>query len=106
MPSLNKGTAFTTQERQALGLDGLIPPVVETIEEQSARAYKAYLRKHDNLERHIYLRQLQDTNEVLFYRLLLDHIEEMLPIVYLSLSNTVRLPKVLHFSAGAASDVM
>src|SRR5437867_6224828 len=82
MPSLNKGTAFTTQERQALGLDGLLPPVVETIEEQSARAYKAYLRKHDNLERHIYLRQLQDTNEVLFYRLLLDHIEEMLPIVY------------------------
>jgi malate dehydrogenase (oxaloacetate-decarboxylating) len=81
-PSLNKGTAFTYEERQALGLDGLLPPVVETIEEQSVRAYKAYLRKHDNLERHIYLRQSQDTNEVLFYRLLLDHIEEMLPIVY------------------------
>jgi malate dehydrogenase (oxaloacetate-decarboxylating) len=81
-PALNKGTAFTLPERQALGLDGLLPPVVETIEEQSARAYKAYLRKPDNLERHIYLRQLQDTNEVLFYRLLLDHIEEMLPIVY------------------------
>ena len=81
-PSLNKGTAFTHEERQALGLDGLLPPVVETIEEQSVRAYKAYIRKHDDLERHIYLRQLQDTNEVLFYRLLLDHIEEMLPIVY------------------------
>ena len=81
-PSLNKGTAFTYEERLALGLDGLLPPVVETIEEQSARAYKAYLRKHDDLERHIYLRQLQDTNEVLFYRLLLDHIDEMLPIVY------------------------
>jgi malate dehydrogenase (oxaloacetate-decarboxylating) len=81
-PSLNKGTAFTHEERQALGLDGLLPPVVETIEEQSVRAYKAYLRKHDDLERHIYLRQLQGTNEVLFYRLLLDHIEEMLPIVY------------------------
>src|SRR5229473_12519 len=81
-PSLNKGTAFTYEERQALGLDGLLPPVVETTEEQSVRAYKAYLRKHDDLERHIYLRQLQDTNEVLFYRLLLDHIEEMLPIVY------------------------
>lgn len=81
-PSLNKGTAFTLLERQALGLDGLLPPVVETIEEQSSRAYKAYLRKPDDLERHIYLRQLQDTNEVLFYRLLLDHIEEMLPIVY------------------------
>jgi malate dehydrogenase (oxaloacetate-decarboxylating) len=81
-PALNKGTAFTLPERQALGLDGLLPPVVETIGEQSARAYKAFLRKPDNLERHIYLRQLQDTNEVLFYRLLLDHIEEMLPIVY------------------------
>lgn len=81
-PSLNKGTAFTLVERQALGLDGLLPPAVETIEEQSFRAYKAYLRKPDDLERHIYLRQLQDTNEVLFYRLLLDHIEEMLPIVY------------------------
>lgn len=81
-PSLNKGTAFSLLERQALGLDGLLPPAVETIEEQSFRAYKAFLRKPDNLERHIYLRQLQDTNEVLFYRLLLDHIEEMLPIVY------------------------
>ena len=81
-PSLNKGTAFTLLERQALGLDGLLPPAVETIEEQSFRAYKAYLRKPDDLERHIYLRQLQDTNEVLFYRLLLDHIDEMLPIVY------------------------
>jgi malate dehydrogenase (oxaloacetate-decarboxylating) len=81
-PSLNKGTAFSLLERQALGLDGLLPPAVESIEEQSFRAYKAYLRKPDNLERHIYLRQLQDTNEVLFYRLLLDHIEEMLPIVY------------------------
>jgi malate dehydrogenase (oxaloacetate-decarboxylating) len=72
-----------------LGLDGLLPPAVETIEEQSLRAYKAYLRKHDDLERHIYLRQLQDTNEVLFYRLLLDHIEEMLPIVYTPLSSSV-----------------
>jgi malate dehydrogenase (oxaloacetate-decarboxylating) len=81
-PSLNKGTAFTALERQALGLDGLLPPAIESIEEQSFRAYKAYLRKQDDLERHIYLRQLQDTNEVLFYRLLLDHIEEMLPIVY------------------------
>jgi len=81
-PSLNKGTAFTYQERQALGLDGLLPPVVETIEEQSFRAYKSYLRKQDDLERHIYLRQLQDTNEVLFYRLVLDRIQEMLPIVY------------------------
>ena len=79
---MNKGTAFTLLERQSLGLDGLLPPVVETIEEQSSRAYKAYQRKSDDLERHIYLRQLQDTNEVLYYRLLLEHIDEMLPIVY------------------------
>jgi malate dehydrogenase (oxaloacetate-decarboxylating) len=81
-PAWNKGTAFTLPERQVLGLDGLLPPAVETIEEQSFRAYKAFLRKPDDLERHIYLRQLQDNNEVLFYRLLLDHIQEMLPIVY------------------------
>src|SRR5467141_1001905 len=79
---LNKGTAFTDAERAALGLQGLLPPDVETLDQQSVRAYEAYQRKSDDLERHIYLRALQDTNEVLFYRLLLDHIEEMTPIVY------------------------
>lgn len=79
---LNKGTAFTDDERRILGLHGLLPPHVETLEEQVVRAYEAYKRKDDDLERHIYLRALQDTNEVLFYRLLLDHIEEMMPIVY------------------------
>jgi len=78
----NKGTAFTDAERAALGLQGLLPPDVETLDQQSVRAYEAYQRKSDDLERHIYLRALQDTNEVLFYRLLLDHIEEMTPIVY------------------------
>ena len=81
-PELSKGTAFTEQERSALGLHGLLPPHVETLEEQVVRAYEAYQRKDDDLERHIYLRALQDTNEVLFYRLLLDHIEEMTPMVY------------------------
>src|SRR5260221_6608683 len=81
-PRLNKGTAFTEEERSKLGLHGLLPPHVESLEEQAARAYEAYKRKDDDLERHIYLRALQDTNEVLFYRLLLDHIEEMTPIVY------------------------
>ena len=79
---LNKGTAFTEEERCKLGLHGLLPPRVESLEEQAIRAYAAYNRKHDDLERHIYLRALQDTNEVLFYKLLLDHIEEMMPIVY------------------------
>ena len=82
VPTLNKGTAFTEEERSALGLHGLLPPHVETLDQQATRAYEAYRRKNDDLERHIYLRALQDTNEVLFYRLLLDHIEEMTPIVY------------------------
>ena len=79
---LNKGTAFTEEERSTLGLHGLLPPQSETLEQQAVRAYEAYKRKDDDLERHIYLRALQDTNEVLFYRLLLDHIEEMTPMVY------------------------
>jgi malate dehydrogenase (oxaloacetate-decarboxylating) len=81
-PLLNKGTAFTLEERSSLGLHGLLPPQVESLEEQVGRAYAAYKRKHDDLERHIYLRALQDTNEVLFYKLLLDNIEEMTPMVY------------------------
>src|SRR5262245_61733317 len=82
LPILNKGTAFTEKERSELGLHGLLPPHVETLGEQVTRAYEAYRRKDEDLERHIYLRALQDTNEVLFYRLLLDHIEEMTPMVY------------------------
>jgi malate dehydrogenase (oxaloacetate-decarboxylating) len=81
-PTLNKGTAFTEAERLAFGLHGLLPPAVETLEEQCARAYEAFGCKDNDLERHIYLRALQDTNEVLFYGLLLEHVEEMLPLVY------------------------
>ena len=65
-PVLNKGTAFTEDERSKFGLYGLLPPHVENLEEQIVRAYEAYKRKDDDLERHIYLRALQDTNEVLF----------------------------------------
>src|ERR1051326_4032760 len=81
-PMLNKGTAFTLEERNEWGLLGLLPPYVETLDEQVIRAYEAFQRKDHDIERHIYLRALQDTNEVLFYRLLVDHIEEMMPIVY------------------------
>jgi malate dehydrogenase (oxaloacetate-decarboxylating) len=81
-PLLNKGTAFTDAERSALGLHGLLPPQVESIDQQVVRAYEAFGRKTDDVERHIYLRALQDTNEVLFYRLLLAHMEEMMPVVY------------------------
>lgn len=81
-PAFNKGTAFTEEERDRLGLHGLLPPHVETLEEQVVRAYEAYQQKTTDPERHIYLRALQDTNEVLFYRLLQEHIEELMPIVY------------------------
>jgi malate dehydrogenase (oxaloacetate-decarboxylating) len=81
-PLSNKGTAFTEVERTEFGLHGLLPPQVETLDEQVVRAYEAYQLKDNALERHIYLRALQDTNEVLFYRLLLDHIAEMTPMVY------------------------
>jgi malate dehydrogenase (oxaloacetate-decarboxylating) len=81
-PLLNRGTAFSERERTAFGLHGLLPPQVETLDQQVVRAYEAYRRKDDDLERHIYLRVLQDTNEILFYKLLLDHIAEMTPIVY------------------------
>ena len=77
----NKGTAFTQDQRSQLGLHGLLPPQIESLEEQVVRAYEAHKRKDEDLERHIYLRAGQDTNEVLFYRLLLDHIEEMRSMV-------------------------
>ena len=81
-PLLNKGTAFTEDERTRHGLHGLLPPTIETLDLQCARAYEAFQACGSDLERHIYLRQLQDTNEVLFYRLLMDYVEEMLPVVY------------------------
>ena len=81
-PLLNRGTAFTLAEREALGLTGLLPDGVSTIEGQLARVYGQYLRQPDDLAKNLYLANLRDRNEVLFYRLLTEHIEEMLPIVY------------------------
>jgi malate dehydrogenase (oxaloacetate-decarboxylating) len=81
-PIWNKGTAFLDRERAVLALQGLLPPQVESLQEQSVRAYEAFSTKETDLGRHIYLRQLQDSNETLFYRLMLDHIEEMMPVVY------------------------
>jgi malate dehydrogenase (oxaloacetate-decarboxylating) len=81
-PMFNKGTAFTRDERAALGLEGLLPDAVSTIEQQLARVHRNILRKEDPLERYIGLASLQDRNEVLFYRLLVDCIEELMPIVY------------------------
>jgi malic enzyme len=82
-PMFNKGTAFTHEERSALGLDGILPEAVSTIEQQEARAYRNIIvRREDPLERYIGLASLQDRNEVLFYKLLVGRIEELMPLVY------------------------
>jgi malate dehydrogenase (oxaloacetate-decarboxylating) len=82
LPLLNKGAAFSIQERNTFNLHGLIPHVIETIEEQSRRSYQQYLSFNDDINKHIYLRNIQDTNETLFYHLLKHHLSEMMPIIY------------------------
>jgi malate dehydrogenase (oxaloacetate-decarboxylating) len=81
-PRLNKGTAFTNDERTAFGLHGLLPPTVGSIEGQVTRRLQAFREFHTDLERYAFLRDLQDTNETLYYALLGQHVEELLPIVY------------------------
>ncbi len=78
----NKGTSFTIDERVELGLDGLLPPQVNTLEQQVDRVYRGYLRVADPLSKYQYLRAVQERSEILFYALLERHLEEMLPIVY------------------------
>jgi len=80
-PLLNKGTAFTADERKELELSGLLPPEISTLDIQVKRAYIQYERLHDALSKNIYLTALHDRNEVLFYRLLSEHLREMIPIV-------------------------
>ena len=81
-PLLNKGMAFTDEERREFGLLGLLPPHVSTVEEQLERNYENYRRKESDIERYIFLMALQDRNETLFYKLLGRHIKEMMPIIY------------------------
>jgi malate dehydrogenase (oxaloacetate-decarboxylating) len=81
-PLLNKGSAFTEVERKNFNLLGLLPPRYESIEEQVERAYMQYKSFDEPLNKHIYLRAIQDTNETLFFWLIQAHIEEMLPIIY------------------------
>lgn len=81
-PARNKGTAFTEAERDAFGLRGLLPPRVARQEDQEARVLTSFRGKHSDLERYIDLTALHDRNETLFFRLLVDHLEEMMPIVY------------------------
>jgi len=80
-PLLNKGTAFTAEERKALGLTGLLPPDIGTLGTQVKHAYIQYERLPDALSKNIYLTALHDRNEVLFYRLFSEHLREMIPIV-------------------------
>ncbi|MDP2283250.1 MAG: NAD-dependent malic enzyme, partial [Pseudohongiella sp.] len=81
-PLLNKGGAFTEKERRTFNLLGLLPPRYETIEGQVKRAYMQYCSFAEPINKHIYLRAVQDTNETLFYRLISEHLVEMLPIIY------------------------
>ncbi|MBB1314791.1 MULTISPECIES: NAD-dependent malic enzyme [Aliivibrio] len=81
-PLLNKGSAFSTTERKYFNLEGLLPEAIESIEEQTGRAYKQYQSFENDMDKHIYLRNIQDTNETLFYRLVQNHISEMMPIIY------------------------
>ncbi len=79
---LNKGTAFSEEERAAFHLDGLVPPRLQTFEDQLARVYKGYLNVEDDIQKYIFLRSLQDRNETLFYALVAQHVDEMAPIIY------------------------
>ena len=81
-PLLNKGMAFTPEERDAFGLHGLLPPQISTLEQQLDRSYKIFQNKATDLEKHIYLRDIQDSNETLFYYFITKHITELLPYIY------------------------
>jgi len=106
IPLLNKSTAFTRGERRLLDLEGLVPAHITTLEEQKERVYRRYRMQDNSIEKHIFLRNLQDRNEVLFYALLVDHLEEMLPIIYTPtvgeavriFSHIYRLPRGLALS--------
>jgi len=81
-PLLNKGSAFSKEERVSFNLTGLLPPSYETIEEQVDRCYRQYSSFQTNLNKHIYLRAIQDKNETLYCKLVQEHLEEMMPIIY------------------------
>ena len=81
-PAFNKGTAFTEKEREVLGLRGLLPPKVHTMEDQVLRVLENVRRKPNDIEKYIFMISLQDRNKTLFYRIVMDYIEEMMPIIY------------------------
>jgi malate dehydrogenase (oxaloacetate-decarboxylating) len=112
-PRINRGTAFTREERQALGLTGLVPPRVLTLDQQAERAYDQYRGQPDDLAKNVNLTALHDRNEVLFYRLVADHLAEMLPIVYTPTvgaaiarySHEYRRPRGVYLSVDAPEDI-
>jgi malate dehydrogenase (oxaloacetate-decarboxylating) len=111
--TINRGTAFTMGERKALGLIGLLPTGVTTLEGQLLRVYAQFQQQANDLRRWVYLANLRDRNEVLFYRLLSEHIEEMLPIVYTPtvglaierFSHEFRRPRGVYLSVDHPEDV-
>jgi malate dehydrogenase (oxaloacetate-decarboxylating) len=113
VPLINRGTAFTRPERQALGLTGLMPSGVSTMEMQLRRVYAQYQRQPTDLAKNVALTHLRERNEVLFYRLLSEHIAEMLPIVYTPtigraierFSHEYRRPRGVFLSVDAPQDV-
>ncbi|MEM9489938.1 MAG: NAD-dependent malic enzyme, partial [Myxococcota bacterium] len=116
-PVLNKGTGFTDAERDALGLRGLLPPTASSQDEQMARVMNNYRRKDSDLERYIFLTALQDRNEQLYYRVILEHLEEMMPIIYTptvgeackQFAHIFRRPRGLYITAedrGRVADIL
>ena len=117
-PLLNKGTAYTREERVRYQLDGLLPPRVERLEEQARRVIENVRAKSSGLEQYRYLMTIQSENETLFYRVVLDHLEETLPIIYtptvgqacLEWSRIYERPRGLYISArqhrGRIADVL
>ncbi|MDR6218889.1 NAD-dependent malic enzyme [Deinococcus soli (ex Cha et al. 2016)] len=113
LPLLNKSTAFTHEERRALGLIGLLPPHVSTLDEQIERTWRRYVLQGNDLEKHIFLRNLQDRNEVLFYALVTRHLDDVLPILYTPtvgeavrvFSHIYRYPRGLAISADTIGEI-
>lgn len=113
-PLLNKGSAFPAVERREFGLLGLLPLHTSTIEEQLTRVYENYQRKDSDIERYIFLTALQDRNETLFYRLLQEHVTEMMPIIYTptvgdgchQYSHVFRRPRGLYVSYPDRDDIL
>jgi malate dehydrogenase (oxaloacetate-decarboxylating) len=112
-PRINKGVAFPPAERRALGLTGLLPPAVLTLDQQAGRAYAQYSSQPNDLAKYVFLTALHDRNEVLFYRLLGDHLREMLPVVYTPTvgqaierySHEYRRPRGIYLTVDAPDDV-